>query len=908
MTNFYINLVYPLLFLLIIPAIFFTLLSYFRQNKKYRRNRNRIISVVLHSIIMILCTTVLVGVTFEYDTPNSENEIMLLVDASYSNEEALETKNAFVKSVIEENASRFKIGVVTFGFDQIYSAELSSDGDKVYRDYESAILNEVNRPDGSATNFAEAISFAREKLTNPELAKMIIISDGFETDGNALSIIKSIAADGVTVDTVRIASEHGPEVQISNVEFPDYSITVGSAFKINVTLRSSFRGEGLLTLTDNPLDGGEIKEARVQTTFSPDSQVVEMEYVLDTPGVHEMQFNILSDGDTVAENNTYYSFVNIQAFNKVLILERNNQEGLKLDELLSGAYGYEVKRVSVSNSDGMPATLDDLRRYDQVILANIAAADVSDEFVNILNSYVHDFGGGLLTVGGSREEDGKTVANAYNRSDLSETEKGRLLQKMLPVQAIDYTPPVGVMIVIDRSGSMDAEGGAGKTKLDLAKEGAVACIDALSERDYCGIMTLESDYHEDAPIMPVTQRKRIEDAIFNIETGGGTMYAGAIERAGNALAALTNVERRHIILVTDGEPGDSEESYLNAAAINFEKGITLSVFVLGNKSMEKLAAAGGGRAPQIRSISELSYYMREDLNVPDIKDVQYETFIPKIRNHTSVVTGVTQSDMPSLDGFYGTKAKPDDGVTVTLMGEYVPIYAQWKFGKGSVGSFMCDLNGVWSQDFLEKTAGQTIINNMVRGLFPTQDISPKEIEADFREDNYTTRISVYTDLKEDESIEVMVIGPSSQARDNNVQVINPSASEGYSRVSYIMTRPGVHEVVIYKKDANGNILSEYRTYRVFSYSEEYNVFTDEETAVAFMRSLASDGKGEVIELPSQVFNGIKEFAHHMIDPRFVLIIICIILFLLDIAVRKFKFKWPHELIREYREKRNTVKV
>ena len=31
-------------------------------------------------------------------------------------------------------------------------------------------------------------------------------------------------------------------------------------------------------------------------------------------------------------------------------------------------------------------------------------------------------------------------------------------------------------------------------------------------------------------------------------------------------------------------------------------------------------------------------------------------------------------------------------------------------------------------------------------------------------------------------------------------------------------------------------------------------------------------------------------------------ILALILFLADVAVRKFKFKWPHELIRAHREK------
>ena len=34
-------------------------------------------------------------------------------------------------------------------------------------------------------------------------------------------------------------------------------------------------------------------------------------------------------------------------------------------------------------------------------------------------------------------------------------------------------------------------------------------------------------------------------------------------------------------------------------------------------------------------------------------------------------------------------------------------------------------------------------------------------------------------------------------------------------------------------------------------------------------------------------------------------ILAITLFLADIAVRKFKFKWPHEIIRGYQEKKKS---
>ena len=95
MTNFRINYSHPWLLLLIIPAILLTLWPYLRINKKYRRTRNRVISVTLHIIAMVLAVNLLAGITFSYEIPNKENEVILLVDVSDSNGEEAEKKNEF---------------------------------------------------------------------------------------------------------------------------------------------------------------------------------------------------------------------------------------------------------------------------------------------------------------------------------------------------------------------------------------------------------------------------------------------------------------------------------------------------------------------------------------------------------------------------------------------------------------------------------------------------------------------------------------------------------------------------------------------------------------------------------------------------------------------------------------------
>ena len=117
----------------------------------------------------------------------------------------------------------------------------------------------------------------------------------------------------------------------------------------------------------------------------------------------------------------------------------------------------------------------------------------------------------------------------------------------------------------------------------------------------------------------------------------------------------------------------------------------------------------------------------------------------------------------------------------------------------------------------------------------------------------------------------------------------------------------MYELSLKKVDAEGNVLAEYRTYRSFSFSEEYDLVNAPEDAelAALLAALAQSGDGSLIEKnddPVEVFANFVTAIHKTFDPRYVFMILALVLFLADVAVRKFKFKWPHELIREHREK------
>ena len=904
MENFRINFSNPWLLLLLIPALLLTLIPYFRLNKRYRCTRNRIVSMVLHAIIMVLAISVLAGIAIDYDLPNEQNEVILLVDASFSNAESETKKNDFIQAVIQNSDSKFKLGIVSFGYDQVYAVELTNNASTIFTDYLKAPM-----PDDSSTDIEAALKYTATLFERPESARIVLLTDAVETDGVSANVIKSIAASGITVDTVYFENKNNDdEVQLIGMERPEEKIKVGEPFEVALSIQSSFAGSARIIPYDNGIAGKPMDIELINGI-----QTVKIPFEFAVPGMHEMSFELSSSDDTLEQNNVFHSYIYLEIFDKILILESNEGESGAITRMLNDELNVTV--IQIDDEERMPKTVKDLRSYDEVILCNISNSDLPQGFDKVLYSYVYDVGGGLFTICGneydSNPSDENWTANAYTRDDMY----GSLYQEMLPVEIIEYTPPVAVMILIDVSGSMfNPEADVYETsRLFAAKQGAEACLDVLSERDYVGIIALSDEYTEEIELTPRTQRDKILAAIERVEGPGGTIFSTPLMKAGQALAAMTSVERKHIILITDGEPntGDGEQDRYRAwMQENASMGITMSIVGVQCTQtakanmitdLQEFAGMTDANFHDVVNIQNVPEALRKDLSAPEIKDVNYETFTPTITTPSEITAGVLQENMPTLDGFYGMKLK--DGATEYISGAYTPIYSQWKFGNGTVGTFACDLNGTWSPNFIETPEGNTILNNIVRTLFPTESIRVSDVEIETEGDNYNTQLNVFTELLEGEYLEVTITSPAAEAGGSPlVQTLTATASDGYTKLNFAVKTAGIHEIRAQKKSAEGIVLAEAVTYKALSYSQEYNLFYDEKVAEELIQTLAEDGNGMNLQDAWEVFENAVKYLHRHIDPMIPFMITVIAFFLLDIAVRKFKWKWPHEIIRDKKAK------
>ena len=117
-----------------------------------------------------------------------------------------------------------------------------------------------------------------------------------------------------------------------------------------------------------------------------------------------------------------------------------------------------------------------------------------------------------------------------------------------------------------------------------------------------------------------------------------------------------------------------------------------------------------------------------------------------------------------------------------------------------------------------------------------------------------------------------------------------------SRKNIVVSVENIARTVLY--DAEGNVLADITLTQTFSYSDEYDAIRDAQDGADFLASLAQSGGGAVITDPVEIFATFEKFLRKTTNPALPFLIVIMVCILLDIAVRKFKFKWLHEIIRD----------
>lgn len=578
------------------------------------------------------------------------------------------------------------------------------------------------------TNIDRALRFAAALFPPDAARRLVLISDGNETEGDALDAARRLASTGagraggaIPVDVLPLSYRVHHEVMVEAVDAPPQAAP-GSTVAVRVVLTATEEAEGALELLYDgealDLNGSAPGTARrVSLRPGPNVETLEIRLARDRT-VHRFRPVFIPDnpaGDRVAVNNSAEAFTITPGQGAVLVVDgvgsaAADSPGRNLANALARA-GLDVRVVPPT--DVQPDLLW-LQAHDLIILQNVAADEVPRPTQRLLADYVSDLGGGLVMVGGPDS----FGAGGWN---------GTPIETILPVD-LDLpeqllVPSAAVVLVIDNSGSMgNRVGGTLRTQQEIANEGAALAVETLDRTDMVCVIAFSSDYSVLVPMQRNSEPARAASKVRSIAPGGGTNLYPALLRAHRELssgeAATAGV--RHVIVLSDGvsQPPTVDDTFENLAARMRDEGITVTTICVGDgadaATMARIAHAGGGQFYEVVDPNLLPRVFLKEIRVVRKPLIREAPFVPvDVGSGSALIAGVPRP-IPPLRGLVLTQKRADPrATTVFTTTEGEPVLASWYVGRGRVAAFTSDAHW-WARDWLRWPGYATIWTQIAR--------------------------------------------------------------------------------------------------------------------------------------------------------------------------------------------------
>lgn len=850
----------PMFLLLAIPLLAITLIPWLKLSKVSRRSGKHILSLTLRIICIVLITLLLSG--FMTVKQTRKTSIIILADLSDSTRHVRQIMNNYVRDAVEHADKETSIGLMTFGYNTVYELPLSTD---------LRFVSFETTPQGNHTNLANAIIMANAMMPSDTNRRIVILTDGKQTIGDALESARQVAAQGVRIDAILLdTGTIGKEVQINRINLPEV-LYVGEEFELVVEIESNHKTDAVLRLYDE-------QELKTEQNISLQEGINKFVFtdVATSPGVKNYRVEVETKEDDILRNNRMYSYIKVLGTPKLLIIDGTGNESHEFVKILGDTANYDVILPRMA-----PTTLENLRKYESVVLMNVKKSDLPDGFDDMLEQYVRQLGRGLLTVGGDE---------SYALGGWADS----TLEKILPVNVYQRDEgelaSLALVILIDNSGSMES---GPNSPLELAKEGASRAVRSLKNIDEVGVISFSDNANRVVEMTSGEDKEYVIGRIARIPSGGGTMMYTAMKMAYEDLVK-SDKAIKHVILLSDGNPAD--KGFEIIAERMREANITLTSIAIGGGAnvdlLSSLARITEGRIYRAVEAKDLPDIMLQETFLAMGEYLNNKTFVPSIVHSSPVIKGI--SSFTQLHGYIGTELK-DAASLVLASDDDRPIYAEWQYGLGFVASYTSDLNGKWSSSLLKWDKGQDFIQNMVSRILPQEeDPDLGRIETSKSGDKGHIKAIFNTGMEDDE---VQI--------DTIAQVISPTGKE--FSVPLTLSGLGVYEGD-FTLEEEGNYLITVLQYKdgkvtlskesaiVSPYSDEYDAFLESGEVI---NTVVSNANGKVWDNMHDIFKikiiGAKEYIGYTLP----LLVLIIIILLTDITIRRLQF---NNLIRTITKK------
>ncbi len=622
--------------------------------------------------------------------------VVYVLDVSNSiGESASDAARQYVAATVSQKPERDEAGLVVFGRDA--AVELPP---RTVFPFEA--INCLIVKDG--TNLAGGLSLAAAVLPEDRVGRLVLISDGAQTEGALSGVLDELKSRDVAVDVLPVQYGYEHEVWLEKLELPRH-VRAEETYEAAVVLSSLQAGSGRLVLLEN---GEPIYEGDVDFNAGKNRYVLPI--YLREPGYYQYvaRIDVPEGMDGWQENNKAVGHLYLKGEGKVLVVTDPNGDSRDWDTLVGALTRarFDVERVLAYE---LPSDPMSLMPYDCIIFVNVPADAFDVLQFDALRDAVYNQGSGFLMVGGQHS----FGPGGYHRTAVEE---------VLPV-SMDVTQkkilPKGALVIILHTCEFPQGNTWGKR---IAKE----AIRVLGAKDEVGVLVHSYPGGEGwlFNLTPAGEYERLVALINQAQIGDMPSFGTTMQMGLNALQA-SDAAMKHMIIISDGDPSSPTPELLTAFVAGQVK-VSVSTVAINPHTpqdvtvMRAIAGATGGRYYFPQDPAQLPSIFIKEAKTLKRSMIQNLTFVPTVEAPSPVLKGV--EDLRGLRGYVLTTPK---GRALTILKgpeteQMDPVLATWRYGMGKSAAFTSDLSTNWAAEWTDWDRYLPFVKQLVNDISRTE--------------------------------------------------------------------------------------------------------------------------------------------------------------------------------------------
>ncbi|MEQ9617462.1 MAG: glutamine amidotransferase [Phycisphaerales bacterium] len=620
--------------------------------------------------------------------------VIVVTDTSRSMPGA-DTQNLveYLKSATSGAERTDRMGVVTAA-EQAYVQARPLDRKEPFRVAEEMRPGDWFTGNSNGTDLQSAVETGIALLQDDAAGRIVLHSDGNETDGSLLAAASAAKAAGIPIDVVPLTYRIEREVVFERLIAPATGRR-GQTIDLRMVLEATEATTGRLTVTQNgqaiDLNGDDDGVSSIES-LDQGRNVLRIPITLTTTGPQEFEAiyePLEPDGDFIRENNRAMEVTFVSGAGRILAYADDQSAFEPLRQTLAES-GNDVEVRSTANTHN---SIIELQRYDAVILYDVPSFRFSQTQMDELASYVHDSGGGLVMVGGP---------NSFGAGGWIDTPVADVLPILLDPPDKRQLPR-GALALIMHSCEMP-------NGTYWGKQVAISAINNLSRLDLVGVV--EWNYTSGAywpfPMGLKGDGTAAIKAVNGLTFGDMPDFAPTMQAAYDALVDA-DAGQRHAIITSDGDPQPPSQALLQKF---IDAEITISTVAVfphtggfgGGGTMKLIAEATGGSYYFINTNAALaqlpSIFIKEAQVIRRSMIWEGNAVTPQIVNGAVPAMRGLGATLPPVSGYVVTAEREGLAQTTSKAPNGDPIVAQWQHGLGRAVAFTSDATSRWSSSWI----------------------------------------------------------------------------------------------------------------------------------------------------------------------------------------------------------------